>query len=292
MPTRSCSISFRPSSVRDVRAIIDAEAAAAGRIPPRLTVWVPVALDPGDAARANWPPSSRSIWPLPDTARCSAGSVSRPRAARPRGRATLRAGAADPRRAARPGLRLGLARRHRRAPAGVPRRRRRYRRRRARHRRGPRRPRAALTRGGAATTNARTRRLHRDARQRPMPPGRPPGRPAQALRLGLRRGAGARARGRRVPRAGRVPLDRSGDARVDECRPLLRAARGDRRGHARRRHRTRHRLAPSRLRGRRRGVRRVRGSALRGLGRKRRDARSTPPSPPRRCISASSASAA
>ena len=33
-----------------MRAIIDAEAAAADRTPPRLTVWVPVALDPGDAA--------------------------------------------------------------------------------------------------------------------------------------------------------------------------------------------------------------------------------------------------
>ncbi len=39
-----------PARVADMRAIIDAEAAAAGRTPPRLTVWVPVALDPGDAA--------------------------------------------------------------------------------------------------------------------------------------------------------------------------------------------------------------------------------------------------
>ena len=34
-------------------AIIDAEAAAAGRIPPRLTVWVPVAVNPGDSARGQ-----------------------------------------------------------------------------------------------------------------------------------------------------------------------------------------------------------------------------------------------
>ena len=39
-----------PARVADVRAIIDAEAAAAGRTSPRLTVWVSVALDPGDAA--------------------------------------------------------------------------------------------------------------------------------------------------------------------------------------------------------------------------------------------------
>lgn len=36
-----------------MRAIIDAEAAAAGRIPPRLTVWVPDALNPGDAAHSQ-----------------------------------------------------------------------------------------------------------------------------------------------------------------------------------------------------------------------------------------------
>jgi probable F420-dependent oxidoreductase len=39
-----------PARVADMRAFIDAEAAAAGRIPPRLTVWVPVAVNPGDAA--------------------------------------------------------------------------------------------------------------------------------------------------------------------------------------------------------------------------------------------------
>ena len=40
-----------PDRVAEMRATIDAEAAAAGRIPPRLAVWVPVALNPGDAAR-------------------------------------------------------------------------------------------------------------------------------------------------------------------------------------------------------------------------------------------------
>jgi alkanesulfonate monooxygenase SsuD/methylene tetrahydromethanopterin reductase-like flavin-dependent oxidoreductase (luciferase family) len=39
-----------PARVADMRAIIDAEAAATGRIPPRLTVWVPVAVNPGEAA--------------------------------------------------------------------------------------------------------------------------------------------------------------------------------------------------------------------------------------------------
>jgi probable F420-dependent oxidoreductase len=42
-----------PARVADQRAIIDAAAAAAGRIPPRLTVWVPVAVNPGDAAHGQ-----------------------------------------------------------------------------------------------------------------------------------------------------------------------------------------------------------------------------------------------
>jgi probable F420-dependent oxidoreductase len=39
-----------PASVAETRAAVDAAAAAVGRIPPRLTVWVPVAVNPGDAA--------------------------------------------------------------------------------------------------------------------------------------------------------------------------------------------------------------------------------------------------
>jgi probable F420-dependent oxidoreductase len=42
-----------PEHVASVRATIDAEADAAGRTPPALAVWVPVALDPGEAARAQ-----------------------------------------------------------------------------------------------------------------------------------------------------------------------------------------------------------------------------------------------
>jgi probable F420-dependent oxidoreductase len=42
-----------PAHVRAVRASVDAEAAAAGRPPPRLAVWVAAALDPGDEARAQ-----------------------------------------------------------------------------------------------------------------------------------------------------------------------------------------------------------------------------------------------
>jgi alkanesulfonate monooxygenase SsuD/methylene tetrahydromethanopterin reductase-like flavin-dependent oxidoreductase (luciferase family) len=42
-----------PEHVRAVRATVDAEAAAAGTTPPRLAVWVAVALDPGDEARAQ-----------------------------------------------------------------------------------------------------------------------------------------------------------------------------------------------------------------------------------------------
>ncbi len=39
-----------PERVAVARAAVDAQAAAAGHRPPRLTVWVPVALEPGDAA--------------------------------------------------------------------------------------------------------------------------------------------------------------------------------------------------------------------------------------------------
>jgi probable F420-dependent oxidoreductase len=42
-----------PERVRDARAVVDAEAAAAGRTPPRLAVWLPVALEPGSDARAQ-----------------------------------------------------------------------------------------------------------------------------------------------------------------------------------------------------------------------------------------------
>ncbi len=40
-----------PEHVATVRAVVDAEASAAGRPRPALTVWIPVALDPGPAAR-------------------------------------------------------------------------------------------------------------------------------------------------------------------------------------------------------------------------------------------------
>ena len=42
-----------PDRVRAARETIDAEAAAVGRPPPRLAVWVPVALDRGDATLAQ-----------------------------------------------------------------------------------------------------------------------------------------------------------------------------------------------------------------------------------------------
>jgi probable F420-dependent oxidoreductase len=42
-----------PARVADMRTIINAEAASAGRIPPHLTVWVPVAVNPGEAALAQ-----------------------------------------------------------------------------------------------------------------------------------------------------------------------------------------------------------------------------------------------
>jgi alkanesulfonate monooxygenase SsuD/methylene tetrahydromethanopterin reductase-like flavin-dependent oxidoreductase (luciferase family) len=42
-----------PERVGAVRATVDSEAAAFGRTAPGLAVWVPVALDPGDEARAQ-----------------------------------------------------------------------------------------------------------------------------------------------------------------------------------------------------------------------------------------------
>lgn len=42
-----------PAHVAAVRERIDDEAAAAGRAPPRLAVWVPAALTPGAAAQAQ-----------------------------------------------------------------------------------------------------------------------------------------------------------------------------------------------------------------------------------------------
>jgi probable F420-dependent oxidoreductase len=42
-----------PEHVRAVRATVDTEAAAAGRTPPRLAVWVAVALEPGGEALAQ-----------------------------------------------------------------------------------------------------------------------------------------------------------------------------------------------------------------------------------------------
>ena len=42
-----------PARAAQVRKVLNAEAAAAGRPAPRLTVWVPVALDPGAAAHAQ-----------------------------------------------------------------------------------------------------------------------------------------------------------------------------------------------------------------------------------------------
>ena len=42
-----------PEHVREVRAVLEREAAAVGKEPPPIAVWVPVALEPGEAARAQ-----------------------------------------------------------------------------------------------------------------------------------------------------------------------------------------------------------------------------------------------
>ena len=42
-----------PTRVAEIREVIDTEATTAGRPAPRLTVWVPVAVNPGDAAHSQ-----------------------------------------------------------------------------------------------------------------------------------------------------------------------------------------------------------------------------------------------
>ena len=137
-----------PARVADMRAIIDAAAAAAGRIPPRLTVWVPVAVDPGDAARVQLaaqlavylaPPGYGEMFSelgfLDLVQRARAGAH----------RAEL--ATAVPVELLDQVCALGSAGGHRRAAAGLPRRRRRQCGDRARHGRGPRRTGGAV-RGG------------------------------------------------------------------------------------------------------------------------------------------------
>lgn len=65
-----------PFRVGRVRAAIDSAAAAAGRAAPRLTVWVPVAVNPGAAAHSSWQLSWRCTSPRPAMAKCSARWVS------------------------------------------------------------------------------------------------------------------------------------------------------------------------------------------------------------------------
>ena len=47
------SISWTPDHVRAVRERVDEEAAGVSRPAPRLAVWVPVAIDPGEQAHAQ-----------------------------------------------------------------------------------------------------------------------------------------------------------------------------------------------------------------------------------------------
>lgn len=65
-----------PFRVGRVRAAIDSAAAAAGRAAPRLTVWVPVAVNPGAAAHSQLQLSWRCTSPRPAMAKCSARWVS------------------------------------------------------------------------------------------------------------------------------------------------------------------------------------------------------------------------
>ena len=65
-----------PQRVSQVREQIERHAAAAGRMPPHVTAWVPVAVGPVRRRCVSWPGSSPSTSPRPDTARCSASSAS------------------------------------------------------------------------------------------------------------------------------------------------------------------------------------------------------------------------
>ena len=100
-----------PARVADMRAIIDAEAAAAGRIPPRLTVWVPVAVNPGDAALRQLAAQLAVYLAPPGYGEMFSelgflDLVQRARA----GARRARAGDRRPRRATRPGVRPWLRR--------------------------------------------------------------------------------------------------------------------------------------------------------------------------------------
>ena len=99
-----------PAACRGDAGIIDARRPRRGRTPPRLTVWVPVALDPGAPHRQLAaqlavylaPPGYGEMF-------CELGFadlVARARA----GARRAELAAADPRRAGRPGVRPRLAR--------------------------------------------------------------------------------------------------------------------------------------------------------------------------------------
>ena len=144
-----------PARVAEVRAAIDAVAAAAGRNAPRLTVWVPVALDPGDAAHAPIGGSAGGVSrPARLRRNVQRAGFRRPRPDGPCRRDSPRTGGRRPGRAARRGVRVGHRRPSRGTAARLPRGRRRLRRGRALHRRRPGRPgdppRAATT---AVSTN-------------------------------------------------------------------------------------------------------------------------------------------
>ncbi len=65
-----------PFRVGRVRAAIDSAAAAAGRAAPRLTVWVPVAVNPGAAAHSQLAAQLAVYLARPAMAKCSARWVS------------------------------------------------------------------------------------------------------------------------------------------------------------------------------------------------------------------------
>ena len=110
-----------PQRVAEVRAIIDREAARVGRTPPSLTVWVPAAFEPGDAALRQLaaqltvylaPPGYGEMF-------CELGYddlVQRARA----GAARLELADDVPDRPARAGLPVRFRRTHRREPACLP----------------------------------------------------------------------------------------------------------------------------------------------------------------------------
>ena len=192
---RSYSISFRRRRVAEIREVIDAEAKTAGRPAPRLTVWVPVALNPGDAARGQLSAQLAVYLAPPGYGEMFSelgflDLVQRARAGAKRAQLAAAVPVELLDQVCALGSPAGIAA----TTTGLPRRRRRHRGDRAIYCRGPLRRRHAQC--GGAATQRKPGDVKGDTRQHAMPSGRAAGRPTQADRLDVHRGAGTES-GRR-----------------------------------------------------------------------------------------------